>query len=155
MTLEIGGAVETYWKSLSQLSMGPESKNHSPSIPRPPPIGSVQASPAGSSHTSNLQPITVSSVSGSYLYVTVQITRDLHPVVFAGWQVPEHNLDLGVADLTLSQFELLAERIGRGFRFTEPFPSSVLEWHKMVSSSMLSLENLMKVGVMKNVPCHH
>ncbi|KAL4241238.1 Peroxisome assembly protein 12 [Abortiporus biennis] len=109
--LEIGGAVETYWKSIA---------NPVPNQPRTTPrpgrhVSSAQNSPL----TFPLTPIgshslTHSSVIGSYVHITVQVTRDLHPVIYPDWILPETGYDLGVSDLTFSQFQALAARLGRG-----------------------------------------
>ncbi|THH13892.1 hypothetical protein EW146_g6378 [Bondarzewia mesenterica] len=146
VTLEIGGAVETYWKSLSQSQPAPIPKRRLSSMSRARPFSSVQASPSGSSHAmTSFQPITISSVSGSYVYLTVQVTRDLHPVVFADWRIPENDFYLGVADITLAQFESLAERTGRDLKATEMKPLTASEWYRLSSAVMLSLEKLMKI----------
>ncbi|KAI9512747.1 hypothetical protein F5148DRAFT_1145922 [Russula earlei] len=49
--------------------------------------------------TSKAQPITISSIAGSYVYIVVQ---DLHPVVFGEWQLPQQDFELWVADVTIS-----------------------------------------------------
>ena len=87
--LEIGGAVETYWKSLAMpVPGGSGAKLLSP---RPPQhgraLGSAQTSPTNPTlATASGHSLTHSSVTGSYIYVTVQVTRDLHPVAFADWR---------------------------------------------------------------------
>ena len=58
--------------------------------------------------------LTHSSVSGNYIYITVQVTRDLQPVVYSQWRLPEGAYDLGVADVTFAQFSALASRLGYG-----------------------------------------
>ncbi|TFY72077.1 hypothetical protein EVG20_g918 [Dentipellis fragilis] len=146
VTLEIGGAVETYWKSLAMSTAVPTPRRNTPSLTRPRFLGSAQASPTGSTVISSAaQPITVSSVTGSYVYLTVQVTRDGHPVIYADWKLPEQNYDLGVADVTLAQFEELATRVRRGLRGSERLPSTVSEWYRLGSSLMSGLEDFMKV----------
>ncbi|KAI0047270.1 cyclin-dependent protein kinase inhibitor [Auriscalpium vulgare] len=145
VTLQIGGAVETYWKSLSVGAL-PTRRIANPRFPRSRPIASASPSPAGSMiTTSATQAITVSSITGSYLYLVVQVTRDLHPVVFADWKLPEEHFDLNVVDVTLDQFVSLTSRLGRSLPDVNNLPSTVSEWHKLACNSMASLESFMKV----------
>ena len=159
MTLEIGGAVETYWKSLAvpHTAPAPAAKTATPRLSRARQLGSAPlASPTGSPITvsSKAQPITVSSITGSYVYITVQVTQDLQPVVFGEWQLPQQDFELWVADVTLAQFEALARRMGRELRANNDdgrggggTPSTPSEWHSLIRRSMVSLENLLKVCV--------
>ncbi|KAI8982286.1 hypothetical protein BDF20DRAFT_866024 [Mycotypha africana] len=124
--LEIGGRIETYWKSTntvlpqpsassanaSATAEGPEQqqlpprltsttitqniiKENSPTI--------VNNNPSSLSSTASSF-ITASSLSGDYVQVVVQLTRDLIPVVYANWMIPYRGLDLTVSDVTLEQF---------------------------------------------------
>jgi hypothetical protein len=154
VTLEIGGAVETYWKSLAvpHTAPAPVAKTATPRLSRARQLGSAQlGSPTGSPITvsSKAQPITISSITGSYVYITVQVTQDLQPVVFGEWQLPQQDFDLWVADVTLAQFEALARRKGRELRANNTSsgvsPSTPSEWHSLIRRSMVSLENLLKV----------
>lgn len=161
VTLEIGGAVETYWKSLSvphHTAPAPLAKTATPRLSRARQLGSAPlGSPTGSPITvsSKAQPITISSITGSYVYVTVQVTQDLQPVVFGEWELPQQDFDLWVADVTLAQFEALARRKGRELRAdggdgggsSSVTPSTPSEWHSLIRRSMVSLENLLKVCV--------
>lgn len=138
VTLEVGGDVETYWKSTALApALGPI----------PPPraeLGAARLSP--SAHiTAALasQALTSSSLRGEYLNVGIQVTRDLHPVVFSEWLLPETYFTLGVADVTLAQFEALAERLNR--KGNMPASTSWSDWSSFVSQSMLSLSHLLKV----------
>lgn len=156
MTLEIGGAVETYWKSLAVPHTAPAAaKTATPRLSRARQLGSAQlSSPTGSPITvsPHAQPITISSITGSYVYLTVQVTQDLQPVVFGEWRLPQQDFDLWVADVTLAQFEALARRKGRELRASGTSSSSsgggglaLSEWHSLIRRSMVSLENLLKV----------
>ncbi|KAI0303064.1 hypothetical protein BC826DRAFT_1089488 [Russula brevipes] len=157
VTLEIGGAVETYWKSLSvpqHTALAPAAKTATPRLSRARQLGSAPLSPTGSPITvsSKAQPITISSITGSYVYVTVQVTQDLQPVVFGEWELPQQDFDLWVADVTLAQFEALAQRKGRELRAdggdgggtSSVTPSTPSEWHSLIRRSMVSLETLLK-----------
>ncbi|KAH9943358.1 cyclin-dependent protein kinase inhibitor [Epithele typhae] len=147
--LEIGGAVETYWKSLAMPVIGGSSSTKLLS-PRPPQHGRALG---GSAQTSPTNPtlvqasghsLTHSSVTGSYIYVTVQVTRDLHPVVFADWKLPDEHYDLGVADATLAQFQALAARLGRGGPTPDPSSSPPSLWSRWIASSMVTLQELLR-----------
>jgi len=161
VTLEIGGAVETYWKSLAvpHTAPAPSAKAATPRLSRARQLGSAPlGSPTGSpiTVTSKAQPITISSITGSYVYITVQVTQDLQPVVFGEWQLPQQDFDLWVADVTLAQFEALARRKGMELRANGGssstngggvMPSTPSEWHSLIRRSMVSLEHLLKVCV--------
>ena len=156
MTLEIGGAVETYWKSLAVPHTAPAAaKTATPRLSRTRQLGSAQLSPTGSPIpvSPHAQPITISSITGSYVYLTVQVTQDLQPVVFGDWSLPQQDFDLWVADVTLAQFEALARRKGRELRASGGSTSNsggglaLSEWHSLIRRSMVSLENLLKVCV--------
>ncbi|GAA5801070.1 hypothetical protein HPULCUR_006512 [Helicostylum pulchrum] len=119
--LEIGGRIETYWKStntvLPSATNSPRGDNES--TPTIAPVntsnavsstGTVVA--ASSSISSNVPSfITASSLSGDYVHVVIQLTKDLVPVVFANWMVPYEGLDLAVSDLTLDQFTRIGASI--------------------------------------------
>ncbi|KAI0638270.1 cyclin-dependent protein kinase inhibitor [Trametes polyzona] len=145
--LEIGGAVETYWKSLAMPVPSGSSKILPPRAPQyGRPLGSAQTSPSNptlamaSGHS-----LTHSSVTGSYIYVTLQVTRDLHPVVFSDWRLPDDQYELGVADVTLAQFRSLAARLGRGGAVPEAASASPAAWARWISSSMITFQELLRL----------
>ena len=81
VTLEIGGAVETYWKSLgSKVLVSPPRRPVNPTarlnrIPRTLLPVSAQVSPSGSTAASTVGPtqtVTVTSVTGNYVHLIVQ-----------------------------------------------------------------------------------
>ncbi|KAJ7499234.1 cyclin-dependent protein kinase inhibitor [Mycena latifolia] len=140
VTLEVGGDVETYWKSLAMPlatvpHRGPSRWPHRSNL-----IGSAHTSPSSHSITSSQgQASTISSLRGSYLYLVVQVTRDFHPVVFAEWLLPHSNFDLTVSDVTLAQFEALALSTGKTVN------PQTDDWATMMSCSMMSLSQLLKI----------
>lgn len=78
------------------------------------------------------------------MHIIVQVTRDLHPVIFSDYLLPEASFDLGVSDVTLEQFQALARRVGRdenSFRRA----ASVQEWSRMLSHCMVTLADVMQV----------
>ena len=136
MTLEVGGSVETYWKSMAIAV--PSNKAHSVLQPiesahASPSVHSV-AAPAGSLHT-------ISSLKDRYVYAVVQVTRDYHPVIFSDWTLPVSEFNLGVADVTLEQFETVAVRSGKDIQNR----NKSAEWVNHVGTSMISLARLMTV----------
>ena len=146
VTLEIGGAVETYWKSIANPVPNPTLKTVTPrSMPSTRRLPSAQNSPSNRPTTPlGAHSLTQSSVTGSYLYVTVQVTRDGEPVTCSQWLLPEDNYELGVADVTLSQYLSLAERLGRQVESLENC-TNLQELYAKVVHSMTSLSHLLKV----------
>ncbi|KAJ7233137.1 cyclin-dependent protein kinase inhibitor [Mycena haematopus] len=142
VTLEVGGDVETYWKSLamplaSVPHRGPSRWPHRSNL-----IGASSTHTSPSSHSiasSAGQASTISSLRGSYLYLIVQVTRDLHPVVCADWVLPQSHFDLNVSDVTLAQFEALAQETGRNA------PPQTDDWPGLAPSLMVSLAQFLKI----------
>ncbi|KAJ2933452.1 hypothetical protein H1R20_g3630, partial [Candolleomyces eurysporus] len=138
VTLEVGGDVETYWKSTeitSVASFGSSGQMHRLDIP-----SSSNTSPAFMISRSGGLPLTQSSLYGSYLHVVVQVTRDLHPVVYSDWLLPGTASELGVADVTLEQFEALARTSGG---FCDLTPASGRDYAQLLPTCMVSLEYLL------------
>jgi CDK inhibitor PHO81 len=109
-------------------------------------VGSAQTSPSNRSNTSSSTGslLTISSLKGKCLYLVVQMTRDLHPVIYSTWLLPESRFDLCVNDVTLEQFEALSTTHGRSLESI--IDTSAFDWHNRVSQSMVSLELLMKAS---------
>lgn len=148
VTLEVGGAVETYWKSLTLPQSGVFNPNphltlpwrHSPKSP-----DSIHTSPSVQSTTgSPIHAVTLSSLSGHYVHAVVQLTRDLHPVLYYDMLLPETSFDLRVADVTLSQFEALAKSLDREEQLIRRVASGQ-EWHKVLPRLMISLSRFMQL----------
>ncbi|KAJ7068001.1 hypothetical protein C8F01DRAFT_585539 [Mycena amicta] len=150
VTLEVGGDVETYWKSLAM----PFATN---TIPHRGPrwahrsnlIGSASTSPSNrsvaSSGMGSGQASTISSLRGSYLYLVIQVTSDLHPVIFENAFLPQTGFDLSVADVTLAQFEALALTSGRTLDHSQVSGNVDASDWASVPSSMISLGQLLKI----------
>ena len=75
----------------------------------------------------------------------MQVTRDLQPVTFCEWRLPEDAYDLGVADVTLSQFTALAQRVGRS-GLNVSINASLSDLHKAIAGSMMPLSDLLRVS---------
>jgi CDK inhibitor PHO81 len=91
--------------------------------------------------------VTVSSINGEYIYAVIQVTRDLYPVVYPHWKLPVDDFDLGVADVSLTQFEHLAAKLGRKPDLDSYRPSTTAGWHDLIRRSMISLDHLLTVHV--------
>lgn len=141
MTLEVGGDLETYWKS-SAMAYAPLTPPRPRTTRRLNNVGSVQTSPylakTGPSQTS-----TISSLHGDYIYVVLQVTRDLHPVVCFDWFLPGVDFDIGVADVTLAQFESLSNSLERSDIGSVGVNAHA--WASALSRTMISLDRLLKV----------
>lgn len=148
ITLEVGGAVETYWKSLT-LPQGSPLPSRPQTVPpwRQSPMSmdsthtspSIQSTPASPTHT-----VTLSSLSGNYVYAVVQVTRDFHPVVFGKPFLPESSYDLCVADVTVVQFDALANRLDRGEQLIRRM-TCIQDWYGILPRLMLPLSRFMQV----------
>nr|XP_031857790.1 uncharacterized protein CI109_006812 [Kwoniella shandongensis]KAA5524862.1 hypothetical protein CI109_006812 [Kwoniella shandongensis] len=145
--LEIGGRVETYWKSKVTPSQPTQDHAHqfqshrplsvstsSPAV-RPPPIAST------SSANKESALVTASSLSGEYVHIVVQVTKDGIPVVYPGFKLPFEGVDIGVSDLTHAQFIALAK--SRNLLLQAPPDQSTLkasEWYSLLSTTLSTLE---------------
>ncbi|KAH7888050.1 cyclin-dependent protein kinase inhibitor [Phlebopus sp. FC_14] len=148
VTLEVGGAVETYWKSLTLPQGSPSNVSLQTAQPwrqSPRSLDSTHTSPSIQSATASpTHAVTLSSLSGSYVHAIVQVTRDLQPVLYNELLLPETSFDLGVMDVTLAQFEALANRLDRGEHSIRRVPS-VQDWYKVVPRLMVSLSRFMQL----------
>lgn len=77
------------------------------------------------------------------------MTKDLVPVVFRDHRLPIEGFEMGVADVTIEQFERLAETKGRRLQDARIEGSkgniAVGVWAGVLSSSMVSLEKMLTV----------
>ncbi|GJJ07584.1 hypothetical protein Clacol_001787 [Clathrus columnatus] len=144
VTLEIGGSVETYWKStiapqkikpMVELRLGNRligSGNTSPSIQSP----SFGVSSGG---------VMVSSLRGVYVHATVQLTRDMIPVVFSRQVVSINDIvTAGISDLTLAQIISLVKG---HYTVYDPSrkPNSSAEWISLVNTGFILLFDALTV----------
>ena len=142
VALQVGGTVETYWKSSAQYSRlgGLGSTMNVSKLIAPTHTSASHRSAAADSPRS----VTISSLSGDYLHVIVQVTRDLVPVVYSKWHLPVNGVDVGVCSVSAAQFSGIA--VGRRMA-PNPMhaPGTVQEWAAIVQTCMLTLEHLLKV----------
>ncbi|CAI2166042.1 19028_t:CDS:2 [Funneliformis geosporum] len=126
--LEVGGQVETYWKSTDPVTLSNSSEQQlnlneiSGSIP---------------------SFITASSLSGEYIQIVVQVTRDMIAVVYSEWMLPVEEFDLCVSDVTFKQFKSLRNQQQENIDFNNITNSAELQ--KLIHQSYLSLEDVLKM----------
>ncbi|CAG8459568.1 27087_t:CDS:2 [Dentiscutata erythropus] len=127
--LEIGGQVETYWKSTNTVSLPGSVGDQSPST--------------GGINSRNISSfITSSSLSGEYIQVVVQVTRDMVAVVYSEWMLPVEGFDLSVSDVTVKQFKSLSRKSQEELDFNNAANSAELQ--KIVHQAYLTLEEVLK-----------
>jgi CDK inhibitor PHO81 len=84
--------------------------------------------------------VTASSLSGEYVNVVVQVTKDGVPVVYPHWRLPVVGVDISVSDVSYDQFVALAEANQR--QFSPPESSAAADWYTAIAQSLTSLEHL-------------
>ncbi|WRT69382.1 uncharacterized protein IL334_006366 [Kwoniella shivajii] len=149
--LEIGGRVETYWKSKVTPSQPTQDHAHqfqshrplsvsttSPSL-RPP----VTAPPASNNNESAL--VTASSLSGEYVHIVIQVTKDFVPVIYSKLKLPIEQLDIAVSDVTCDQFLSIAK--SNNLLLTSPSNHHLTsgEWSELLSTKMSTLDNVLSI----------
>lgn len=186
--LEIGGRVETYWKS--KVVKGDSAQDHAHLAPNKPlsvfsssgaVAGAIGAAAAGAvGHGVNLEEgkvsdvgvssgadtgmstvpaagatsgggggesalVTASSLSGEYVHVVVQVTKDGIPVVYPHGRLPVKEFDLGVSDVTYDQFMALATRLGLALQppSSLSYQSTASDWYNLLSSTLASLTDVL------------
>lgn len=129
--LSLGGHVETYWKATSHVLGTIESPTQSPPTPHPATAF-----------------VTASSLSGEYLRVIVQVTRDGVPVVYAKGSLSVAGLEIQICALTSEQFLTLARELKR--TLDDTIPAAMLDedvtaarWCSLTRETMVSLKELL------------
>lgn len=141
VTIQIGGAVETYWKSTTQYLKAIPTTIRQPQGQ----IGSTNTSPSNRSaimHPSGTH--TVSSLSQEYLHFVVQGTRDVVPVIYSAWNLPVEGFEIGVSDVTAAQFSRISGQVRRDLA-EERLCTTPEEWANYLSNVMITLEALLMV----------
>jgi CDK inhibitor PHO81 len=174
--LEIGGRIETYWKSTNTVLPSSTTAHSDRATPEPASSSITRAilggsggdivsatvasgtgmstSSVSSSSSSGLASfITASSLSGDYVRVVVQLTKDNVPVVYANWVIKYEGLSLAVSDLTFAQFCQLGKKLlqqqqqhGDSNTINESIAGNSMIIENLVQhQSFLSLEQVLKV----------
>jgi len=128
--LSFGGRVETYWKAMTNFSAS--------TIQADSPLGSPSINLVSNAF------VTASSLSGKYVQVAVQVTRDGVPVVYSGTILNVSGFEIPICNVTIAQFMKLAEDLSRTFEdctlpLDEESPS---RWHDFLKNSMVTLESV-------------
>ncbi|KAK4689310.1 CDK inhibitor PHO81, partial [Tremellales sp. Uapishka_1] len=135
--LEIGGRVETYWKS--RITPAGISQDHAHLHAHRP-----STSPPTSVSASVSALVTASSLSGDYINLVVQVTKDGTPVCFSDWRLPIPGLDIGVSDVTFQQFTYISSSSSLALS-----PQSAIhsprEWYDLIARSMVSLDDVLAI----------
>ncbi|KAF9303552.1 phosphate system positive regulatory protein pho81 [Mortierella antarctica] len=160
--LEVGGRVETYWKSTNSI-------DSTISAATTPLVGTPSVMPVSTSTSGGALPhsvsqsllvgnmipsfITASSLSGEYIQLSIQMTRDHVPVVFANWHLPVEGFDLALSDVSFNQFKTFGQLIhektsgddleGTNTRLANSWKSG--EWRRKVYERWMSLEQVLKI----------
>lgn len=133
--LSFDGRVETYWKAMTNFSAS--------NLPAESPVGSPLTP---SIHLAPNAFVTASSLSGQYVQVNVQVTRDGVPVVYSGTNLHVHGFDIPIHSVTIVQFMKFAQDLSRTFEscpLASDNPSPDL-WHQFFKGSMVTLESVLE-----------
>lgn len=104
--------------------------------------------------TQRNQLITGSSLTGDYLRVIVQATKDGIPVIYPEWALPSAYESLGIRNdlvsrVSYEQFNLIAAQQGKGRAFLEEFarnpPSDLVAQSQGVATSWASLKDALEI----------
>lgn len=146
--LEIGGRVETYWKSKVTPSNSTQDHAHQFQSHRPVGVSSMSPAvrPSVSIVKSQEEPalVTASSLSGDYIRLRVQVTRDGIPVIYSKFKLPVDEVDVGVSNVTYAQFEAVAKKTGRGLP-ASCTATTFVQWRDVIWNCMASVEDLLKL----------
>ncbi|KAF9932037.1 phosphate system positive regulatory protein pho81 [Linnemannia zychae] len=161
--LKVGGRLETYWKSTNSIDSN-ISASATPLTGTPPSLMPVSMStsrgilPHPAPQTTlagNVIPsyITASSLSGEYIQLSIQMTRDFIPVVYANWQLPVEGFDLALSDVSFAQFK----RFGRLIHQKETSEDlenvavrlastwKAVDWRRKIYERWMSLEQVLRI----------
>jgi CDK inhibitor PHO81 len=160
--LEIGGRVETYWKSTLPTSAAAAAAaamdSATPSGSRQTPTSlsastsdapvAVSAGGAAANALAAESYVTASSLSGQHLRVAVQVTKDGVAVVYPAFTLPVQELDVYVGSVTGAQFASLAKSTGRALQVPPERRDSLSlqEWKTALQRSMVTLDELLEVS---------
>lgn len=91
--------------------------------------------------------ITGSSLSGDYLRLVVQLSRDAIPLIFPSYTINHSGLDVGISNLkyaALSQFTSIASDL-RGDSTSSSEVMNIAVWRQRLSHTILSLKDVLSV----------
>ncbi|KAF8985922.1 phosphate system positive regulatory protein pho81 [Entomortierella lignicola] len=154
--LEIGGRLETYWKSTNSIDSVASTATSQAGTPSLVPLSTsnyrgILPHPAPQTVLSgNMIPsyITASSLSGEYIQLSIQMTQDFVPIVFPHWHLPVRGFDLALSDVTFNQFKKFKDSINRNDKneALEHMSSwKSAQWRHWICERWMSLEQVLKV----------
>lgn len=130
--LQIGGRVETYWKSTLP-------SNNQPLTISPPSQGAA----AHDTHDTASY-VTASSLSGNYLRAQVRFTKDTVPVVCATNRLPIDVWAPLVSQVTAAELATIALRTGHEWHVSDADAGrSMSEWSTKLRGALVTLETLL------------
>ena len=138
--------METYWKSTAIPPLDMLSPSSGPSTRVSCTASPDTRTPSLSVNTATANIVTLSSLSGEFVHVVVQVTRDRVPVVYPDWNLPvgDDQFDLGVADVSAAQFVKLGAKLGKELSRGN-MPSSAAGWHRFLLQKMCTLKEVLQV----------
>lgn len=142
--LSLGGRVETYWKATSNVSGVGTGASGVNTASMESPITSPAGTPSTPHPTTAF--VTSSSLSGEYVRVVVQVTRDGVPVVYPKATLSLGGLDVQICALTSEQFNTLAIQLKRTLDDIVPDVQedfTAAKWHTLISQSMTCLKEVL------------
>ncbi|KAJ1910849.1 phosphate system positive regulatory protein pho81, partial [Mycoemilia scoparia] len=155
--LEIGGKVETYWKSTNPLTGGPGTRLSSPKptlsllSPRSttPAYPATPSAASGAGGSGGISLVTASSLSLTHISLNVQVTGDGVPVVWPSRTISVYG-DIGVllCQLTYDQFYKSIVNLGQVVSCQPPaedIKGSPEAWQKWASGQGLRLDKLLEI----------
>ncbi|ETI22407.1 hypothetical protein G647_06482 [Cladophialophora carrionii CBS 160.54] len=101
--------------------------------------------------------MTGSSLSGDYLKITVQLTRDRVPVIYPSYFVPYHNLEVSLCQLTYDTLANLG--MSGNLLLNDGAPAlesvNIIDWKERLSKSIFTLRGVLAaVPVQLNLNLH-
>jgi CDK inhibitor PHO81 len=92
--------------------------------------------------------ITGSSLSGDYVQLFLQLTRDKQPVLYPQFSINHHGLDVPICTITYEQFSTIAREQGVNSSAVleslhNKTPNDIAVIHKQLASSFLSLQDVL------------
>lgn len=141
--LEIGGRVETYWKSM--LPGGTGAPTPAPAgARRVPGVGVPPIAQQGDDGTGAAY-VAASSLAGTYVQAVIQFTADGKPVVWPEETLPSDILGPRVSQVTAAQFSDIAMRTGRAWTIPDDAPALDADaWRAALSRAPVALEYLLE-----------
>lgn len=142
--LDLGGGVETYWKATANPLAIANSGSQQPATPAAIDIPALMSSAADAAAIAGPTLVTASSLTGQYIRIIVQVTRDGVPVAYPLWKLPIDDLEVHVGDVTVEQVLALARRTSRSFDAAASYSEDPMSWYTAISHMLVPLSELLE-----------